>query len=41
VRLLLDTHTLDRLLVVQAQLERLALVTRDPTFRAYEVEVRW
>ena len=31
----------DRLLVVQAQLERLSLVTRDAAFRAYEVDVRW
>jgi len=31
----------DRLLVVQAQLERLALVTHDAAFRAYEVDVRW
>ena len=29
----------DRMLVAQAQLEGLTLVTRDPTFAAYEVEV--
>lgn len=31
----------DRLLVVQAQIEKLAVVTRDPAFRAYEVDTRW
>lgn len=31
----------DRLLVVQAQFERLALVTRDAAFRKYDVDVRW
>lgn len=29
----------DRMLVAQAQLEDLTLVTRDPAFRAYEVEI--
>lgn len=38
----LDPHhrdPFDRLLVAQAQLERLALITADPAFDAYEVEV--
>ena len=29
----------DRMLVAQAQLERLTIVTRDPVFSAYDVEV--
>ena len=31
----------DRLLVAQAQRERLSLVTRDPAFAAYDVDVVW
>jgi PIN domain nuclease of toxin-antitoxin system len=31
----------DRLLVVQAQIEHLAIVTRDPVFGLYDVAVRW
>jgi PIN domain nuclease of toxin-antitoxin system len=31
----------DRLLVAQAQIERLALVTHDPVFRRYGVPVVW
>jgi PIN domain nuclease of toxin-antitoxin system len=31
----------DRLLVVQAQLEQLTLVTRDPVFAAYDVKTLW
>jgi PIN domain nuclease of toxin-antitoxin system len=31
----------DRLLVAQALLERLAIVTADPHFQAYGVDVRW
>ncbi len=31
----------DRLLVAQAQLENLTIVSRDPAFRAYEVELAW
>ena len=31
----------DRLLVAQAQLEGLALVSRDPALRAYDVAVEW
>jgi PIN domain nuclease of toxin-antitoxin system len=31
----------DRLLVAQAQLENLALVTSDVELRAYDVEILW
>jgi len=31
----------DRLLVVQAQIEHLTIVTRDPVFAQYDVAVRW
>jgi PIN domain nuclease of toxin-antitoxin system len=31
----------DRLIVAQAQRERLAVVTRDPAFRAYDIRVVW
>jgi PIN domain nuclease of toxin-antitoxin system len=31
----------DRLLIVQAQMEDLAIVTRDPVFEQYDVSVRW
>ncbi len=31
----------DRLLAVQARLEQLTLVTRDPAFRPYRVAVLW
>ena len=31
----------DRLLVVQAQAEDLAIVSRDPVFELYDVPVRW
>lgn len=31
----------DRLLVAQAQIERLTIVTRDPVFAQYDVAVRW
>lgn len=31
----------DRLLAAQADLERLALVTRDPAFAAFGTQVRW
>ena len=31
----------DRLLVAQAQLEDLTIVSRDPAFRAYEVQLAW
>jgi PIN domain nuclease of toxin-antitoxin system len=31
----------DRLLIAQAQIEDLAIVTRDPVFRLYDVGVRW
>jgi len=31
----------DRLLVTQAQIENLTIVTRDPAFRAYDVDTRW
>jgi len=31
----------DRLLVAQAQVERLPVVTADPRFAAYEVEIIW
>ncbi len=31
----------DRLLVAQAQVEGLAVLSRDPVFRAYDVEVIW
>jgi PIN domain nuclease of toxin-antitoxin system len=31
----------DRLLVAQAQIEKLAVVTGDPHFGPYEVQVRW
>jgi len=31
----------DRLLVVQTQMEELTLVTRDPAFRPYGVDVTW
>jgi PIN domain nuclease of toxin-antitoxin system len=31
----------DRLLVAQAQIERLAIVTSDPVFRRYGVRVVW
>lgn len=40
----LPTHhrdPFDRLLVTQAQIENLTLVTRDPAFRAYDVTVCW
>ena len=43
VRMLPSHHRdpFDRLLVVQANLERLTLVTKDPAFGAYAVEVCW
>lgn len=31
----------DRLLIAQAQIERLPIVTADPAFAAYDVEVVW
>jgi PIN domain nuclease of toxin-antitoxin system len=31
----------DHLLIAQAQIERLAIVTRDPQFAAYGVALRW
>lgn len=31
----------DRLLVAQCQLERLALLTADPQFEAYDLEILW
>jgi len=31
----------DRLLIVQAQTEQLAIVTRDPVFKLYDVAVQW
>jgi PIN domain nuclease of toxin-antitoxin system len=31
----------DRLLIAQAQLERLPILTSDPNFARYEVEVIW
>jgi PIN domain nuclease of toxin-antitoxin system len=31
----------DRLLIAQAQAENLAIVTRDPMFKLYDVGVRW
>ncbi len=31
----------DHLLIAQAQIEQLTLVTRDPQFAAYGVDVRW
>jgi PIN domain nuclease of toxin-antitoxin system len=31
----------DRLLIAQAQAENLAIVTRDPVFKLYDVGVRW
>ena len=31
----------DRMLVAQAQLEDLVIVTRDPAFKHYDVRVRW
>lgn len=31
----------DRLLIAQAQIERLPIVTADPAFGAYDVEVIW
>lgn len=31
----------DRLLIVQARIERLVLLTADPAFDAYDVEVAW
>lgn len=31
----------DRLLIVQAQLEQLTLLTHDPAFRKYAVKIRW
>jgi PIN domain nuclease of toxin-antitoxin system len=31
----------DRLLIAQAQTERLAIVTSDPAFRKYDVRVVW
>ena len=31
----------DRLLIVQAQIEDLTIVTRDPVFKLYDVAVRW
>ena len=31
----------DRMLIVQAQIEELTIVTRDPVFARYDVAVRW
>jgi PIN domain nuclease of toxin-antitoxin system len=31
----------DRLLVAQAQVERLVVLTRDAVFRSYDIDVRW
>ena len=44
MRLLFDTHAFirdpfDRLLAVQARIEELTLITRDPAFRPYGVKV--
>ncbi len=43
VRMLPPAHRdpFDRLLVVQAQMEQLTVVTHDPVFRSYPVPVSW
>jgi PIN domain nuclease of toxin-antitoxin system len=43
VRFLPRHHTdpFDRLLIAQAQVERLAILTADPSFDAYDVTVVW
>jgi PIN domain nuclease of toxin-antitoxin system len=34
-------HPFDRLLIAQAQLERLPIVTADSAFEAYDVDLVW
>ena len=41
MRLLLDTHTFDRLLIAQAAVERLPLLSVDSAFDAYAVQRLW
>jgi PIN domain nuclease of toxin-antitoxin system len=38
---MVHTDPFDRMMIAQAQHEHLTIVTADPAFAGYEVEVRW
>jgi len=41
MKLLMDTHTFDRLLIAQANVEDAGLLSSDPAFGKYPVRLFW